>query len=116
MPQILSSVQDALGLITLNHEQKRNALSKAMMEGIIDALAQFREQKLRAVILRARKGVKVWSAGHDVGEIPESGRDPLGWDDPLRALIREIEAFPAPVIAMIEGSVWGRPRSWRISP
>jgi len=35
------------------------------------------------------------------------GRDPLGWDDPLRALIREIELFPAPVIAMIEGGVWG---------
>ena len=34
-------------------------------------------------------------------------RDPLGWDDPLRSLIREIEMFPAPVIAMIEGSVWG---------
>ena len=34
-------------------------------------------------------------------------RDPLGWDDPLRFLIREIEVFPTPVIAMIEGSVWG---------
>ncbi|MBK8892120.1 MAG: hypothetical protein IPN75_17960 [Dechloromonas sp.] len=31
----------------------------------------------------------------------------MGWDDPLRSLIREIEMFPAPVIAMIEGSVWG---------
>ena len=40
-------------------------------------------------------------------ELPESGRDPLGWDDPLRHLIREIELFPAPVIAMVEGGVWG---------
>ena len=40
-------------------------------------------------------------------ELPESGRDPLEWEDPLRYLIREIENFPAPVIAMIEGTVWG---------
>jgi methylmalonyl-CoA decarboxylase len=42
-----------------------------------------------------------------VGERPLGGRDPLGWDDPLRNLIREIEVFPAPVIAMVEGGVWG---------
>ena len=45
--------------------------------------------------------------GHDVGELPEERRDPLGWDDPLRYLVRAIEEFPAPVIAMIEGGVWG---------
>ena len=40
-------------------------------------------------------------------ELPEGGRDPLGWDDPLRHLVRAIEDFPAPVIAIVEGSVWG---------
>ena len=35
------------------------------------------------------------------------GRDPLGWYDPLRRLIRAIENHRAPVIAMIEGGVWG---------
>ena len=58
-------------------------------------------------MLRAQPGVKVWSAGHDVDELPKGGRDPLGWDDPLRYLVRAIEELPAPVIAMIEGGVWG---------
>jgi methylmalonyl-CoA decarboxylase len=40
-----------------------------------------------------------------VWELPEGGRDPLGWDDPLRHLVRAIEEFPAPVIAMVEGSL-----------
>jgi methylmalonyl-CoA decarboxylase len=62
---------------------------------------------VRVVVLQAHPGAKVWSAGHDVDELPETRRDPLGWDDPLRHLIREIENFPAPVIAMIEGTVWG---------
>jgi methylmalonyl-CoA decarboxylase len=59
------------------------------------------------VILRANKGVKVWSAGHDVNELPRSGSDPLAYDDPLERGIRAIREFAAPVIAMIEGSVWG---------
>jgi methylmalonyl-CoA decarboxylase len=62
---------------------------------------------VRVVILRARPGVKVWSSGHDVYELPAGGRDPLGWDDPLRELVRAIEECPAPVIAVIEGGVWG---------
>jgi methylmalonyl-CoA decarboxylase len=32
----------------------------------------------------------VFSAGHDVDELPETRRDPLGWDDPLRRLVRAI--------------------------
>ena len=35
------------------------------------------------------------------------GRDPLTFLDPLSRTIRAIEEHPAPVIAMIEGSVWG---------
>jgi methylmalonyl-CoA decarboxylase len=42
-----------------------------------------------------------------VRELPTGGRDPLAWNDPLRMLIRRIEEFPAPVIALVEGSVWG---------
>jgi methylmalonyl-CoA decarboxylase len=107
MAKILTSVDGPIGTITLDHAEKRNALSEAIVEEIIAALDEFRRQEVRAAVLRARPGVKVWSAGHDVGELPTGGRDPLGWDDPLRNLIRHIENFPAPVIAMIEGSVWG---------
>jgi methylmalonyl-CoA decarboxylase len=107
MPLILTEQRDHIGFITLNHPEKRNALSERLVEDFIAALATLREQHVRAVILRARPGEKVWSAGHDVNELPESQRDPLGWDDPLRQLVRGIQAFPAPVIAMIEGTVWG---------
>jgi methylmalonyl-CoA decarboxylase len=107
MSFVLTSTQEEIGWITLNHEAKRNALSGTLIHAVIEALATFKQQRLRVVILRVQPGAKVWSAGHDVAELPESRRDPLGWDDPLRSLIREIEMFPAPVIAMIEGTVWG---------
>jgi methylmalonyl-CoA decarboxylase len=107
MPLILAELADAVGTITLDNDAKRNALSQIMVEEIIASLHKFKDARVRAVILRAKSGAKVFSAGHDVAELPESRRDPLGWDDPLRQLVREIENFPSPVIAMIEGSVWG---------
>jgi len=107
MPYTLSEVTDFIGTVTLDYERRRNALSHALVEEIIAALRSFREAKVRVVILRAKPGAKVFSAGHDIGELPQRGRDPLGWNDPLRQLVREIENFSGPVIAMIEGGVWG---------
>jgi methylmalonyl-CoA decarboxylase len=100
-------MEDSIGTIVLNHAEKRNALSQALIADLLQALAAFRQQSVRAIVLRAPGGTKVWSAGHDVSELPQSNRDPLGWDDPLRQLIREVENCPAPIIAMVEGSVWG---------
>ena len=110
MSYIIAKVAEEIGTITLDDERCRNALSKPLVEQAIAALHSFREAKVRVAIIRAREGAKVFSAGHDVSELPESRRDPLGWDDPLRQLVREIENFPAPVIAMVEGSVWGERR------
>ncbi len=107
MTLVTTESKGHVGTITLNHPEKRNALSKALVEELIQAMQGLRERKSRVVVLRAEPGVKVWSAGHNVDELPESKRDPLGWDDPLRRLIRRIEDLAIPVIAMIEGSVWG---------
>jgi methylmalonyl-CoA decarboxylase len=107
MTLVASEFKDFIGTLTLAHPAKRNALSSALVAELVAALGDMKAQQARVVILRAPAGAKVWSAGHDVTELPTGGRDPLGWDDPLRHLIREIEQFPAPVIAMIEGGVWG---------
>ena len=107
MPLIRTAMQDNVGFVTLDNPEKRNALTESLVQELIAALAQFRTSRVRVVILRAQPGTAVWSAGHDVAELPQTERDPLGWDDPLRNVIREIEVFPAPVVAMIEGGVWG---------
>jgi methylmalonyl-CoA decarboxylase len=107
MPHIVVESQDAVGSVTLNHPEKRNALSAPLIAEVIGALDGFRREGIRAVILRAARGTKVWSAGHDVAELPPSGRDPRAWGDPLEQLIRAVRELPAPVLAMIEGSVWG---------
>jgi len=107
MPRGLTTLENSIGTVTHAAPEKHNALSAALVGELSAALASLREARARVVILRAQPGAPVWSAGHDVGELPTDGRDPLGWDDPLPQLIREIEEYAAPVIAMIEGTVWG---------
>lgn len=107
MSLILTDIAEGIGTITLNYQIKRNALAETMVNEVAAALRTFTEAGVRVAILRAEPGAKVWSAGHDVSELPEGGTDPLGWQDPLRMIIRDIEAFPAPVIALVEGGVWG---------
>lgn len=107
MKHIEVTREGPVGTIALANPKKLNALSDALVHEVIAALGEFEREGIRAAILRAAPGVKVWSAGHDVAELPEGRRDPLGWDDPLRELVRTIEGFPAPVIALVEGGVWG---------
>ena len=42
-----------------------------------------------------------------MSELPLHGRDPLTHTDPLGQAVRTIQLFPAPVIALVEGTVWG---------
>ena len=77
------------------------------MEDIVEALGNFQKEQIHIVILRAPEGAKVWSAGHDVKELPLKLRDPLSYYDSLEVLLRTVEEYPGPVIAMVHGSVWG---------
>lgn len=104
---ITCRIDAPVATITLDNPAKRNALSENLVRELIAALDECTALEIRCVVLRAAPGAKIWSAGHDVSELPAGGRDPLGWQDPLRHLVRRIEDFPAPVIALVEGSVWG---------
>lgn len=101
-----STAEEMIGVITMHHG-KVNALSKTLLDDIADAFAEFQQTSVRVILLRAVPGAKVFSAGHDVRELPTNGRDPLTYDDPLRRIVRIIQQIPQPVIAMVEGSVWG---------
>ena len=90
MPFIAIEKTATIATITLDNPKKLNALSEPLVEETIAALRSFAAEGIRVAILRARPGVKVWSAGHDVAELPEGRRDPLGWNDPLRELVRTI--------------------------
>lgn len=106
MGAIFTTVDGVIGIITLD-SGKVNALSKELIDDIAAAFEHTASSSLRVVILRAKPGIKVFSAGHAVSELPTNGRDPLTYNDPLRQIVRAIEMCAQPVIAMVEGTVWG---------
>jgi methylmalonyl-CoA decarboxylase len=52
-------VDGFVGTVTLNHPEKRNALSEQLVEGIIAAFEDFKARSVRVVILRALPGSRV---------------------------------------------------------
>ncbi|HJS87973.1 MAG TPA: methylmalonyl-CoA decarboxylase [Acetobacteraceae bacterium] len=107
MEFIKVGMEGHVATIAFDHYAKRNALSEPLIEECLTAFAQFQKDKARVVVLRSATPRKVWSAGHDIAELPHADRDPLPYDDPLEQLLRAVEEFPAPVIAMVQGSAWG---------
>lgn len=107
MEYIKKELTDNIGVITFNNDEKRNSMSLAFLSEFTQAFDELAVDQARVVILRSNPGAKVWSAGLDISELPEPGKDPLPYGHPLELLMRKIEDFPAPVIAMVEGSVWG---------
>ena len=105
---IIAEVKESVGFISLNDSSKLNALSSKLDDEFIAALEDFTVRKIRAVVVKAMPNKhNVWSAGHDVNELPLGHRDPLGYFDKLEKLLHAIQMFPAPVIAQIHGGVWG---------
>ena len=104
---LATEVSGRVGVITLGDQHRRNAISAELANGIVAALEALRAQEVRAVVLRAAEGMRVWSSGRDITELPRGRRDPLAYNDPLEELIRAVRSFPAPIIAMVHGSVWG---------
>ena len=98
---VLREVTDGIAVLTLNQPERRNALSKAMLAALKDALEAIAENRAaRAVVLRANG--PVFSAGHDLREV--AGADAAA-NTALFALCTEvmegIRRLPKPVIAEV---------------
>ena len=105
-PLVRTDYKDYIGVLTMDHDARRNALSRRMVNEMLAALDGFQRQGARVVVIRANDDAKVWSAGHDIRELP-IGSDPLHFSDPLEQLIQAVKQCRCPVIAMVHGSVWG---------
>lgn len=101
------SRHEKTGILCLNRPEKQNSLNRELMQELMDGIETLVAENAHVLVLRAAAGAKVWSAGHDINELPEPRRDPLAYFDALETLLRKIQDCPLPVIAMVEGSVWG---------
>jgi len=101
-------INGKIATLTLSNPSKLNSLSKGLVDELVQGLKKCAEKKALVVLLKAEANThNVWSAGHDINELPEGGRDPLDYFDAVEVLMREVQVYPGPVIAAVKGSVWG---------
>jgi enoyl-CoA hydratase/carnithine racemase len=95
--------EDNLAVVTLNRPQRRNALSLAVIQELIECLSAIASRHdLQVVILAAAGGV--FSSGHDLSEM-------MGCDENeyqrlfaiCTELMVKIQSIPQPVIAEVQG-------------
>jgi enoyl-CoA hydratase len=107
-PFILCERVQSVAILRLNRPEKRNALSREMIEELSENFKQLKEdEQLRAVILTAG-GEVVFCSGTDITELAKlSEAEAIGVSASGQKLCEQIEAFPVPVIAAVNGIAAG---------
>src|SRR5439155_7420512 len=100
---VLCEITDRIAILTLNHPEKRNALSRAMLESLKEHLARIAADKdVKVVILRAAGAV--FSAGDDLRELlGEDEKEPTSLFALCTEVMEAIRKLPQPVIAQVHG-------------
>jgi enoyl-CoA hydratase/carnithine racemase len=100
---LLVETEPPAARITLNRPQRRNALSLALMEELIEALrGPAKGPEVRAIVIEGAG--PVFSAGHDLSEM--IGREPAFYERLFEActvMMEAVHRVPQPVIAKVHG-------------
>ena len=93
--------------ITMQDADHFNCLSETMCAALIEAIDQAYAAECVGIIINAECKRGVWSAGHNIHELPTDGSDPLAYQVPMEQLLRKVQDIPIPVMACANGTVWG---------
>jgi len=109
--ELLISREGPTCTIIINRPEKLNALSPDCLLKIADTLRELSEDDaVHSVVIRGSGNV-AFSAGYDIATLPTNASldstKPMTEESPLNLAIQSIQAFPYPVIAMINGYAYG---------
>lgn len=99
-------VDDRIAYIEMVESAHLNCLGELLCDSLIDQIDHAYESECVAIVIKSQSRNRVWSAGHDIRELPLDGSDPLAYDVPLLRLLRKVQSVPIPVIAYVDGTVW----------
>ena len=109
--EILTRVDNGLGVITLNRPKAIHALNKGMCDAMIAALLEWREDPAVKSVLIDHAGERGFCAGGDIRMIAESG---AGDASEAKAFFHAeyrlnhlLFDYPRPVTALVDGIVMG---------
>ncbi len=99
--------RNSVAILTINRPDKLNSLNTKVHEEGVNALDELRNDNEVRVLVITGAGEKSFIAGADISEFAE--RTPVTQRDTFyqRTLFNSIDAFPKPVIAMVNGFCLG---------
>ena len=100
-------IKERICYVEMQNAGHFNCLSEAMCQELCDAIQYGYDHECVGIVIKAQCSKGVWSAGHDIRELPQNGEDPLAYDVPMERLLRCVQETPIPVIACVSGTVWG---------
>ena len=100
-------IKDRIAYVKMQDGKHFNCLSENMCHDLMDAIEESYRKECVGIVLQAEVNRHVWSAGHDIKELPLDGSDPLAFRVPMEKLLRAVQDTPIPVIASVDGTVWG---------
>ncbi len=107
--RVLVAREEAIATVTISNPAKKNALNLRIMAELRKALGELAKDDVRCVVLRG-EGTEAFCAGYDITAIPAGGSGEaqvLLSSNPFDDMIRAVESFPAPLIAMLNGFAFG---------
>jgi enoyl-CoA hydratase/carnithine racemase len=101
-PHLLYAVKDNIATLTINREDRRNAISIETVNLFLQYLDEAEADPAVRVILITGAGEKAFCAGADLGGDPD-GQIQAGFESYAR-LLKRLSGYPKPVVARVNGA------------
>ena len=101
------TIEDRICFVTMADPEHMNCLGGELCSEMVQALQYAYSMECVGIVIKAQTRRGVWSAGHNIKELPLDGRDPLAFNVAMERLLRHVQSVPIPVIACVDGTVWG---------
>ena len=107
---LLTEIDEAIGLITLNRPERQNALDATLVAELIDALLEFQARPAVRVVVLSASGL-AFCAGIDPAWLrhSEAQGEAAGMRDErlLAQLLTTLNELPKPTLARVQGPAYG---------
>ncbi len=91
--------------ISLNRPHRLNAINSSLIEGLVSSLARARTDGALVVVVKGEG--RAFCSGHDLQEDELSGPEAERIAHGLQEVTRQMQAFPGPVVAAVQGYALG---------
>jgi methylglutaconyl-CoA hydratase len=103
MSEVQYSVRSGIARIVLDRPERRNALSDAMVQALLDSFAKAQaDPNIRAVVLSANGDTFCAGADLKAGGMPTRSEE-----QPFVTLLRSMWHHPKPIVGAVSGSAYG---------